>query len=269
MQEHTGARSFASGYLEVKNLYKTYYLPKRETGSIAVPTLEDISFTVKKGEFISIIGPSGCGKSTLFNLISGLEIPDKGQIILDGKEIIGQKGHVSYMLQKDLLLPWRTVLENCILGLELQNVPKREAINTANCLLADFNLSEFAGSYPASLSGGMRQRVAFLRTMLAGRELLLLDEPFGALDAYTKSEMHDWLAGIWPRISHPTVLFITHDVEEALLLSDNVYVLGPRPAKLKLQLSVSLQRPRTRKLVVEKGFIEMKRILMDSLFTLG
>ena len=266
MQGQTGALSLANGYLVVKNVSKTYHLTERRAGSIAVPTLKDISLSVSKGEFIGIIGPSGCGKSTLFNLISGLEFPDKGQIILDGKDITGQKGHVSYMLQKDLLLPWRTVIENCILGLELQNIPKREAISTARALLSDFNLSEFADSYPSGLSGGMRQRVAFLRTMLAGRELLLLDEPFGALDSYTKSEMHDWLAGIWTKIGRPTVLFITHDVEEALLLSDRIYVLGSRPASIKLQLSVEIQRPRTRQLVVAKDFVEKKRILMDSLF---
>ena len=266
MQQETAALSREGGYLEVKNVFKTYHLPGQETGNVAVPTLEDISFNVNKGEFISIIGPSGCGKSTLFNLISGLELPDKGKIVLDGEDITGRKGHVSYMLQKDLLLPWRTVLENCIIGLELQKIPRTQAISRASALLSEFNLSEFAGSYPSTLSGGMRQRVAFLRTMLADRELLLLDEPFGALDAYTKSEMHAWLADILTKIGRPTILFITHDVEEALLLSDRIYLLGPRPASIKLQLSVELQRPRTRQLIVGKEFIEMKRILMESLF---
>jgi len=255
-------------YLEVKNVYKTYYLRDRDSGAggSAVPTLRDISLSVEKGEFVSIIGPSGCGKSTLFNLISGLELPDGGNIFLDGRDITGEKGHVSYMLQKDLLLPWRTVLENCLLGLELRKIPQKKAIEMAQALLSDFNLADFAGSYPASLSGGMRQRVAFLRTMLAGRELLLLDEPFGALDSYTKSEMHDWLAGAWSRIGRPTILFITHDVEEALLLSDRIYVFAPRPAVLRLQLAVEIARPRARQLVVEKEFVALKKTLLASLF---
>lgn len=246
--------------LKVNNLWKTYYNKEGE-----LPTLQGINLTVEKGEFISLIGPSGCGKSTLFNLISGLECPDRGVITLSGRDITGEKGHVSYMLQKDLLLPWRTVLDNCILGLELQGVSRQSARQQAESLLAELNLKQFAQCFPARLSGGMRQRVAFLRTMLAGREILLLDEPFGALDAYTKSGMHGWLNGVVEHY-HPTVLFITHDVEEALLLSDRIYVLSRRPASVKLIVKVSLPRPRSREILVDQEFVGLKKTLLDALF---
>lgn len=250
-------------YLRIGNVSKTYMAAPPEKA--VLPTLERISLGVDEGEFVSIIGPSGCGKSTLFNIISGLEKPDSGSVILNGQEITGKRGFVSYMLQKDLLLPWRTVLDNCILDLELQGVGKASARKKAAALLEEFNLSEFASHYPGQLSGGMRQRVAFARTMLAGRKVLLLDEPFGALDAYTKSEMHNWLAEIWLK-RRPTVLFITHDVEEALLLSDRVYVLTHRPARIKLVLRVGLPRPRTRELLVGDRFVELKSRLLAELF---
>lgn len=246
--------------LEVKDLIKTY-----TGGGDNVPTLAGISLKVGRGEFVSIIGPSGCGKSTFFNLVSGLERPDKGRILLEERDITGERGHVSYMLQKDLLLPWRTVLDNCILGLEVSGVPKNEARERARALLAEFGLSSYAGSFPQILSGGMRQRVAFLRTMLAGREILLLDEPFGSLDAFTKSEMHQWLRGVWEKYG-PTVMFITHDVEEALLLSDRVYVFSPRPAVITLELPVELGRPRTRDMLTAPKFTALKKMLLEKLF---
>jgi len=253
-------------YLEIKRITKTYYNPPGDNGQpVMMPTLDGISFTVDKGQFVSIIGPSGCGKSTLFNLISGLEKPDDGRILLEGRDITGKKGHVSYMLQKDLLLPWRSILDNCTLGLELQEIALREAREKARSLLAEFNLAGYTGSYPFLLSGGMRQRVAFARTMLSGKEVLLLDEPFGALDAYTKSEMHDWLAQVLQK-HRSTVLFITHDVEEALLLSDRVCVLSARPAAVKLELVVDLPRPRSRDMLVSDKFIELKKNIMDVLF---
>lgn len=230
-----------------------------------IPTLDDISLSVKKGEFVSIVGPSGCGKSTLFNLISGLERPDQGEVLLDGVEITGEKGHVSYMMQKDLLFPWRTILDNCILGMEIEGVPRENACERARGLLAEFNLSAYENSYPHVLSGGMRQKAAFLRTMLANKEILLLDEPFGALDAYTKSEMHDWLMSIWQKYC-PTILFITHDVEEALFLSDRIYVLSAKPARVNLTLEVELSRPRPRKVLVSAEFVQLKKQLLQALF---
>lgn len=252
--------------LKIVGVSKTYIAGGgKDRENSLLPTLNNISLSISKGEFVSIIGPSGCGKSTLFNLISGLEQPDQGRILLQDQDIIGEKGHVSYMMQKDLLLPWRTILDNCILGLELRQIPKAEARKKAMQMLQEFNLEKFASSYPPHLSGGMRQRVAFLRTMLADKEILLLDEPFGALDALTKSEMHDWLAQICQKY-HPTVLFITHDVEEALFLSDRIYVLSSRPADVKTELKVDFPRPRQRRILVDQQFIKMKKELLEALF---
>lgn len=269
--------------LEIRNLTKTYAptnaktnatiktmaseiaTAENTTAAMSTITIDQISLQVDKGEFVSIVGPSGCGKSTLFNLISGLERPDQGEVLLDGVDITGERGHVSYMMQKDLLFPWRTILENCILGQEIQGIPPMEAREKARGLLAEFNLSAYEKSFPHVLSGGMRQKVAFLRTMLANKEILLLDEPFGALDAYTKSEMHDWLMSIWHKY-RPTILFITHDVEEALFLSDRIYVLSARPARVKLSLAVGLARPRFRKLLVSDEFVLLKKRLLQALF---
>lgn len=254
--------------LVIDRLSKTY-LSTRQDGAkpatpTALPTLAEVSLTAEKGEFISVIGPSGCGKSTLFNLVSGLEKPDSGRILLEAKDITGQRGHVSYMFQKDLLFPWRTVLDNCILGPELRNISREKARAVAGKMLAEFNLHDFAHYYPSQLSGGMRQRVALVRTMLAEKEVLLLDEPFGALDALTKREMHEWLSSLLAKY-RTTVLFITHDVEEALFLSDRVYVLTERPARVKKMLTVDLPRPRKLELVLDDTFVEMKRELLDSL----
>lgn len=247
--------------LNVRNIYKAY-----QGSEGVINTLDDISLEISQREFVSIIGPSGCGKSTLFNIISGLEKPDKGSILLNNQDITGTRGYVSYMLQKDLLLPWRTVLDNCILGQEIDRVPKSKARELAASILREFNLQEYERSYPAVLSGGMRQRIAFLRTILAGKQLLLLDEPFGALDAFTKSEMHHWLMTVRERYSS-TVLFITHDVEEALLLSDRIYVFSPRPARVKLVSEISLPRPRSREILVSSKFIEYKKNLLETLFS--
>lgn len=173
---------------------------------------------------------------------------------------------MAYMPQKDLLLPWRTVLDNCIFGPELRGVSRKTAREQARALLEEFDLAPFAGSFPHQLSGGMRQRAAFLRTILADRGILLLDEPFGALDAYTKSGMHDWLNGVLEN-HRPTVLFISHDVEEVLLLSDKVYVFSQRPARIKLVREVDLPRPRGRAMLVDENFIRLKKELLEALFT--
>lgn len=256
----------ASAHLRIENISKNYYIGKK--GAIAgnlLPTLEDISLEVSAGEFVTLIGPSGCGKTTLFNLVSGLEKPDCGKVLLKGEDITGKRGHAAYMLQKDMLLPWRNVLDNCILALEMQKVPRGLARQQARVMLEELELADFSLHHPGELSGGMRQRVAFVRTMLAGKEVLLLDEPFGALDAYTKSEMHKWLIKSFQKYK-PTVLFITHDIEEAILLSDRIYVLTPRPASIKMQMNVELPRPRSRDLLVSKHFIELKKILLKELF---
>lgn len=235
----------------------------RENGQV-VPALVDITFSARAGEFVSIIGPSGCGKSTLFNLLAGLIEPDSGTICLRGQVMHRRTGRFGYMPQRDLLLPWRTVLENVILGPELAGEDLQAARQEAVQLLPMFGLDGFGHAYPATLSGGMRQRAALLRTFLCHREVMLLDEPFGALDALTRRDLQIWLLNIWSRFNK-TILFITHDVEEALLLSDRVVVLSPRPGQVILDLAVDLPRPRTTHILLESHFIELKARLLATL----
>lgn len=229
-----------------------------------LPTLGGVSLQVEAGEFVSLIGPSGCGKSTVFNIICGLVSPDSGGVILDGRPGIAPAKIISYMPQKDLLLPWRNILRNVILAREVQGEDLEEAVNEARELLPLFGLEGFENSFPAELSGGMRQRAALMRTVLAKREVLLLDEPFAALDAITRTTMQQWLLEVWDKFRY-AVFFITHDVEEALFLSDRLYVLSARPAQVCLHLEVNLPRPRYRRLVTEKTFLKLKKQVMDAL----
>jgi len=229
-----------------------------------VCALEDISLEVPKGKFVSIIGPSGCGKSTLFNIIAGLIKPSSGRILEDGKDITGQKGHVGYMLQKDLLLPWRTTLKNINLGLEIRGYNARQAEERALPLIQRYGLGGFENSYPRELSGGMRQRAALLRTLLYDRDLLLLDEPFGALDAQTRLTMQGWLLQIWADF-HKTVLFVTHDIDESIYLSDVVYVLSGRPGGVKAVVAVDIERPRSQLAMASSQFMRLKHELLTLL----
>lgn len=235
------------------------------SGSDSVLAISDFSLDVKPGSFVSIIGRSGCGKSTLFNILAGLLPPTAGKINLDGEDITGHAGLVSYMLQKDLLLPWRTVLDNVIFGMEIQGIPKPDARARALPFLERYGLGGFAGSYPGMLSGGMRQRAALLRTLLCNKEVILLDEPFGALDAQTRLRMQAWLLTLW-RDFRLTVLFITHDVDEAIYLSDEIVVLSPRPGRIRECISVDLERPRGRDIVTTPRFAELKAHCMSLLF---
>lgn len=229
-----------------------------------VDALSDVNLTAGDGEFVSIVGPSGCGKSTLLNLIAGLDQPSTGEIRFDGQQVTNRLGLTAYMHQKDLLLPWRTVLDNAILGLEIAGVQKREARERADALLDRFGLRGFELNYPATLSGGMRQRVAFLRTVLADRPLLLLDEPFGALDALTRASMQEWLLGLWEEMQR-TILFITHDVEEAVLLSDRVAVMSGRPGTIVRERRIDLPRPRRYEMVTDPEFVALKADLLVAL----
>lgn len=247
--------------IELKNLYKEYPLKNRTT----IETLHDISMSIKKGEFVSIIGPSGSGKSTLFNLISGLESPTTGDILLDGASIINKKGFVSYMPQKDHLLPWRNILDNVIIGLEIKGVPKKEARKKAINYLKIFGLESFMNEHPSSLSGGMRQRAALLRTIMLENDVLLLDEPFGALDEITRMQMQEWLLDIWHKFNH-TILFVTHSIDEAIYLSDRVYVFSPRPAKIKFQVEIDLPRDRDSSIMTDYRFTELKKLLLSYLY---
>lgn len=234
--------------LELRNLGKTFHSRGRQ-----VPALAGLSLQVEAEEFLTIVGPSGSGKSTLFNLIVGLHEPDQGQILVDGQPARQRAGRFGYMPQKDLLLPWRNVLDNVILAQELAGVPRQSSYAAAEELLPLFGLDGFADAYPSTLSGGMRQRAALLRTFLSGHQLLLLDEPFGALDALTRRELQDWLLGIWDRYRQ-TVLFVTHDIEEALYLGDRVVVFSPRPGRVLHSQPVDLPRPRRPQMLASAEF---------------
>ncbi len=230
----------------------------------ALPTLGGVDLVAVPGEFVTLIGPSGCGKSTLFNLIAGLDRPDGGTIALDGDPAAPRLGRVAYMPQKDLLLPWRTTLDNVILPLEVRGVPRDAARQRALALFPQFGLTGFERAYPATLSGGMKSRAAFLRTVLADGRLLLLDEPFGALDALTRGQLQEWLLDVWER-ERRTTLFITHDVDEAIFLADRVYAMSPRPGRIALAAEVALPRPRTPELLTAPAFIELKAALLATL----
>jgi ABC-type nitrate/sulfonate/bicarbonate transport system ATPase subunit len=229
-----------------------------------IPVLEEVSLSLLPGEFVSVIGPSGCGKSTLLNIIAGLEEPSDGTVLLSGDPLTPRLGHVGYMHQKDLLMPWRTVLDNAILGLEIRGVDRLEARRQALNLVEQFGLTGFENQFPFALSGGMRQRVAFLRTVLAEQDLILLDEPFGALDALTRSQMQEWLLNLWDG-TEKSIVLVTHDVDEALFLSDRVYVLTARPGRVKSVLMTSLPRPRSYELLTQASFISLKTELLASL----
>ncbi|GEL25402.1 ABC transporter [Pseudonocardia sulfidoxydans NBRC 16205] len=203
--------------------------------------LDDVSLHAGPGELVSVIGPSGCGKSTLFGVLAGLVEPDRGTVTVDGGPATGAM--FGYMPQKDLLFPWRTVLDNTALGLEIAGVGRREARRRAEPLFEPFGLAGFETSRPSELSGGMRQRAALLRTVVQDRDVLLLDEPFGALDSLTRTGMQEWLEEVRSRFGW-TVLLITHDIREAVFLSDRVVVLGPRPARVRAVVEIDLPRPR-------------------------
>lgn len=246
--------------VRLKNISKEFV----RRGFPSIRAVEGVSMDIGRNEFVSIIGPSGCGKSTLFNIIAGIEKPTTGTVYIDDSDITGLTGFVSYMLQKDLLLPWRTVIDNLILGPELSKVSKPVARQQALELVERYGLKGFEGRFPSALSGGMRQRAALLRTLLFDRNVLLLDEPFGALDALTRSSMQDLLLKIFQEVSR-TILFITHDVEEAVFLSDVVYVLTGRPARIKAKVEIALPRPRTEELRTAPEFTDLKHRLLSTL----
>jgi ABC-type nitrate/sulfonate/bicarbonate transport system ATPase subunit len=245
--------------IKVEGVYKAFVMD-----GLRLDVLAGVSLHVLNGEFVSLIGPSGCGKSTLLNIIAGLDSPDAGVIRCDGLKTDTRLGEMGYMQQKDLLMPWRSVLQNAILPLELRGVSRAQAVQQAMEMIEVTGLGGFERQLPSTLSGGMRQRVAFLRTLLAGRDVLLLDEPFGALDALTRSQMQEWLLGLWGSLKK-TIMLVTHDVEEALLLSDRVYVLTGRPGRVRAEVSVALPRPRKLDVTNTQEFISLKRQLLVTL----
>jgi ABC-type nitrate/sulfonate/bicarbonate transport system ATPase subunit len=228
--------------------------------------LDKISFDVADGEFVALIGPSGSGKSTLLDIISGLYVQTSGDIALDGivLDANARLGHAAYMRQRDLLMPWRTALDNASLALEAHGVSRRDARQIARARFPEFGLAGFEDAYPAQLSGGMRQRIAFLRTVLAERRLLLLDEPFGALDALNRVALQTWLLSLWEQ-QRQGVILVTHDVDEAIFLADRVIVLSARPGRIVHIEQIALPRHRTRDLVTSDGFLRHRATLLDAL----
>ncbi|HEU5349792.1 MAG TPA: ABC transporter ATP-binding protein [Ktedonobacterales bacterium] len=229
-----------------------------------VVALQRVSLHVNEGEFVALVGPSGSGKTTLLSIFAGLETPTSGTVALHGDPRARLLGRAGYMPQRDLLLPWRTALGNALAGLEAQGVPRVEATARARKLFSEFGLAGFERAWPATLSGGMRQRVAFARTVLAAHDLLLLDEPFGALDALTRAGLQRWLADLWERLG-ATCLLVTHDLDEALLLADRIYVLSTRPGTVRLERAVPLERPRRLEMLARPEIVATKAELLASL----
>lgn len=225
------------------------------------PILDRLSLHVRAGEFVSILGPSGCGKSSLFRLLIGEIAPDHGQIVLDGAQTA--RGF-AFMPQRDALLPWRRIIDNVTLGLEVQGTPRTVARARAAPMLAEFGLRGFEHHYPAQLSGGMRQRAALLRTVIQGRPVQLLDEPFGALDALTRTRIQGWFETRWQAAGWTTLL-VTHDVREAVALSDRIYVLSPRPGRVVAEFTVTAPRPRLGRPLPEAAHAIEQQIL-DTIF---
>jgi ABC-type nitrate/sulfonate/bicarbonate transport system ATPase subunit len=223
--------------------------------------LDNLSIHVEEGEFVSILGPSGSGKSTLFHVIGGLFTPDSGDIQLDGRSINGQRGTISYMPQSPSLLPWRTVIENVMLGQELHGKRDREK---AMSMIERAGLKGYEHAYPDDLSGGMKQRVAFIRALVSPQSFLCLDEPFSALDEFTRLDMQKWLLSIWEE-DLSSVLFVTHNIDEALFLSDRIIVLSTRPARVQKEFKVPFPRPRDKEILLTEEFLKWKTGIFEEL----
>lgn len=241
--------------LEVKNISKSFD---------EKPVLKDVSIELNRGELVCLLGVSGGGKTTLFNVISGLLSPDNGQVLLDGEDITNQSGHISYMLQKDLLLPYRTIEDNAALPLLLKGEKKKNARNKVSPLFEQFGLEGTQKKYPSQLSGGMRQRAALLRTYMFSKDVALLDEPFSALDTLTKSVMHKWYLDVMEKIQLST-LFITHDIDEAILISDRIYLLSGTPGEITGEFIIKEPKPRKDDFNLTAEFLEYKRKILSLL----
>ena len=241
--------------LEVQGVTKSY-----ENEEI----IHDISLKLNEGEIVSLLGVSGGGKTTLFNLIAGLSEPDEGKVYLEGKEITGKPGNVSYMLQKDLLLPYKTIIDNVALPLIIRGMNKEEARRMAGNHFDEFGLLGTEDKYPSQLSGGMRQRAALLRTYLFSEKVALLDEPFSALDMLTKRTIHEWYLDVMEKIKLST-LFVTHDIDEAILLSDRIYLLTGKPGQITKEIIIEESKPRSKDFHVTERFMHYKKEILEHL----
>jgi NitT/TauT family transport system ATP-binding protein len=239
--------------LEARRLSHTYH-----SGQGDLVALEDVSLEVRGGEFVAIVGPSGCGKSTLLRILGGLLAPASGTVLLDGQPLTSPKRQVAYVFQNVNLLPWRTVLRNVLLPLEVAGTPGDEALSRAESIVSLVGLRGFADLYPRELSGGMAQRVAIARALVAQPELLLLDEPFGALDALSREQMNLELLRIW-RARRVTAVMVTHDLQEAIFLADRVLVMSSRPGRIRAEIQVDLPRPRTLEVMYTEFFGALSR----------
>ncbi len=241
--------------LQVKNVSKTF---ENE------PIISNISLELHEGEIVSLLGVSGGGKTTLFNIIAGLSAPDEGSVWLDSENITSKPGKVSYMLQKDLLLPYRTIVDNVALPLIIRGMKKKEARQKASSYFEEFGLEGTEHKYPSQLSGGMKQRAALLRTYLFSEKVALLDEPFSALDMLTKGAVHQWYLDVMEKIRLST-LFITHDIDEAILLSDRIYLLTGKPGTITKEIIIKEPKPRQKDFNLSEEFLHYKREIISYL----
>ncbi|MCG8541540.1 MAG: ABC transporter ATP-binding protein [Clostridia bacterium] len=247
--------TYQKNKLSVNNIYKSF-------GDISV--IDDVSLELKENEFVSLLGPSGSGKSTIFNIIAGLIKPDKGKVYIEDMDFTGRSGRVSYMYQKDLLLPWKKIIDNAALPLVIKGTKKKEAREMVKGYFKIFGLEGFEYKYPFQLSGGMRQRAALMRTYMFSKDIILLDEPFGGLDAITKRRMQYWLLDVLSNLN-ASIIFITHDIDEAIFLSDRVYILSDRPARVKTEIKIDLPRPRKNQVITTPRFNEIKKDIINIL----
>lgn len=243
--------------LKLNHIHKTFIYEKKQA-----EVLQEINISVGEGEFVSIIGPSGSGKSTLFHIIGGLILPTSGQVFLDGNHVTGKRGLISYMPQTNSLFPWRTVEDNVIMAQEIAGIPKKIALEQAREWLPKVGLAGYEKAYPDVLSGGMQQRVAFLRALLSPQELMCLDEPLGALDALTRINMQEWLLSIW-ETNKRSVLFVTHSIEEALYLSDRIYIFSNKPTCVVKEIVVPFARPRNPSSMLGSDFVNLRQEIYE------
>ncbi len=245
------------GHIQVKNFALSY-----ETIEGAVEAVSDTQIRVEPGEFVSIVGPSGCGKSTLLNAVAGFLKPTRGTVTVDGEPVNGPSAERGMVFQQYSLFPWKTVRENVEFGLKMRGMARAQRERAARTLLGLAGLEAFEKHYPDRLSGGMKQRVGIVRALATGPKVLLLDEPFGALDAQTRVIMQQILTNLWQRLKI-SVLFVTHDIDEAIFLSDRVYCMTARPGSIKAEIPIPLERPRQQAMMMSSEFLALRRGLMS------